>query len=268
MELKASSLDQKVSEIDAALCRAALYSALAIGFRPPTEETIVRLVSRGGAAALLAAATPLDEGLHSGLAASAEHLVEAGGLSVAELSSSYRRLFGHTARGAVPPYETEYGTEALFQQPQELGDLMGFYRAFGLTLNPAEHERPDHVSCKCEFLCFLALKEIYAIEQTDAEMLEETCKATRLFLRDHLARFVPAFTKKLAREDPGGFYARLGELCNGFVIEECARLGVPLGPDHLSLRPASDERVPMACGSEAGCMAFPGAGRPEGMEEQ
>ena len=70
----------------------------------------------------------------------------------------------HRPRGTITPYETEYGNEALFQQPQELGDLMGFYRAFGLAMKQDRRERADHISCECEFLMFLALKEAYALE--------------------------------------------------------------------------------------------------------
>ena len=126
---------------------------------------------------------------------------------------------------------------------------MGFYRAFGLTMNVEEHERPDHVSCECEFLSFLALKEAYAIERDDAAMLEETRKAERLFMRDHLGRFLPAFTKKLSREATDGLYDALARLAWGFIAADCARFGVPQGPENLTLRPADDERVPMACGS-------------------
>ena len=268
MELKASSLDQKVSEVDLALCRATLFSALALGFRPPSEETITRLISKEGVEALSDAAAVLDQNHHLKIDSATRALATGEKVSVAELSASHLRLFGPTARGAVPPYETEYGMEGLFQQPQELGDLMGFYRAFGLTLNTGEHERPDHVSCQCEFLCFLALKEAYALERGEASMLEETRKATRLFLRDHLGRFLPAFTKKLVREDLTGFYGLLGGLCHGFVTQECARFDVALGPDHLSPRRAEDDGVPMACGDGAGCMAMPGAGTPEVTEDE
>ena len=260
--MKASSSDQKISEIDLALCRATLYSALALGFRPPTQETVDRLVSEEGATALGEAAAVLDANGASGLRPAALFLSTAKA-PLGALSHSFRRLFGHTAHGPVPPYETEYGAEALFQQPQELGDLAGFYLAFGLTLNPAEHERPDHVSCECEFLSFLCLKEAYALEKRDVSMLEEVRKATRLFLRDHLGRFVPAFARKLITEDQGGFYGVLGELCSRFVTEECARLGAPLGPENLGLRPATDDRVPMACGSGAECAAMPGVCDPE-----
>jgi DMSO reductase family type II enzyme chaperone len=261
MEMKASSLDQKVGEVDLALCRATLYGALALGFRAPTEETVERLLSEEGAGALAEAAGALDTPGASTICAAALRL-SGGKRSLPALSDTFLRLFGHTASGPVPPYETEYGAEALFQQPQEMGDLAGFYSAFGLAMNPAEHERSDHVSCECEFLCFLALKEAYALESDDIAMLEEVRKATRLFVRDHLGRFVPAFARKLVTEGQGTFYGALGELCLSFITDECARLGVAPGAASLGLRPAADDRVPMACGSGAAC-AMPGVCDPE-----
>ncbi len=263
MQIITSRTVQQTSEIDLALCRATLYSALALGFQPPTEETITRLTSEKNVEALAEAATALDPDRETDLASAARGPGAVKPLTVGELSESFQYFFGHTVRGAVPPYETEYGTEGLFQQPHEMGDLMGFYRAFGLTLDIKLHERADHVSCECEFLCFLALKEAYALDHGDGPMLEETRKATRFFLRDHLGRFVPAFTKSLAREDRGGFYGALADLCYKLVTQDCSRFGVPLGPKSLSLRPATDDRVPMACGSGAECMAMPGACSPE-----
>jgi DMSO reductase family type II enzyme chaperone len=254
------------TEIDLALCRATLYSALALGFRPPTEETISRIVEPRNTAALSDAAAFLDVDGKWALAAAIETTARAGGVGATALDSSYQTLFGHTARGGVTPYETEYGNEAIFQQPQELGDLMGFYRAFGLMVKGSEHERADHISCECEFLSFLAMKEAYALEQRDLAMLEETVKAEKLFLRDHLGRFLPTFAQQLRREDEAGFYTALANLCLRFVSLESDRLTIHLGAVNLPLRPAEDDRVPMACGGGADCTAMPGAGVPEGAE--
>lgn len=264
MRMQTANTNLAISESDLALCRATLYSALALGFQPPTEETLTRLASQEGVAALEDSAAVLDVKQGLSLALAVRGLASKKDLTVTELSASYQRLFGHTVRGPVPPYETEYGAEALFQQPQELADLTGFYQAFGLTVKPAEHERADHVSCESEFLSFLALKEAYALEQRDTPMLEETRKATRLFLRDHLARFVPAFTIKLAREDRNGFYGTLGDLYLKFATLECAQRGVPFGPESLTLRPATDDRVPMACGGEEECPLMNESPNPEG----
>jgi DMSO reductase family type II enzyme chaperone len=256
-EIKIKTATKEAAEIDCALARATLYSALALGCRPPTDETVARLCSEEGAAALAGAAALIDLTQETDLGAMWVLLPKDSMLS--SLIETHQRLFGHTARGGVPPYETEYGAEALFQQPQEMGDLMGFYRAFGLTMNVEARERPDHVSCECEFLSFLALKEAYALEREDTAVLEETRKAERFFLRDHLGRFLPAFANKLGREATDGLYRALARLARGFIAAECARFGVPAGPENLTLRPADDERVPMACGS-GGCPGSDTAG--------
>jgi DMSO reductase family type II enzyme chaperone len=254
---------ENVSEVDLAYCRAALYSALAIGFQAPTEDNLSRLLTADSRSCLAGAATTLYPSEPDILSA-VEALPDIETTSLSSLRSNYRVFFGHTAQGRITPYETEYGNEALFQQPQELGDLMGFYRAFGLALKREHHERPDHVSCECEFMMFLALKEAYALEQDHQEMLAETRKSEKLFLRDHLGRFLPAFVAGLSRGDPAGFYGRLGELGVRFVTAECARFQVTPGATNLSLRPADDGRVPMACGNGTECAAMTGTGIPDG----
>ncbi|OGB95670.1 MAG: hypothetical protein A3G35_02390 [candidate division NC10 bacterium RIFCSPLOWO2_12_FULL_66_18] len=242
--------NSKSAEVDLALCRSALYEALALGFLAPTAETISRLASSEGVEALADAAAVLDDAWNTGLADLVRRTSAPQPLcSLAALEASFRRLFGHTARGLVPPYETEYGEDSLFLPLQEMSDLAGFCHAFGLGLRPSEHERIDHIACECEFMLFLARKKAYALVTDNATMLEETRRATRLFLKDHLGGWAPAFGRRLAREDRGGFYGALGELLTVFVTHECARVGVPAGPELLHLRSTSLGDAPMACGS-------------------
>ena len=266
MNINESNVNNNCSDLDAAYCRAALYSALAIGFQAPTAENLARLLTEESKSSLTITANMLYPARQPDLISLIHDFPIADADCTTAFSSRYRTLFGHTVRGPMPPYETEYGNEALFQLPHELGDLMGFYHAFGLTLKPGQHERADHISCECEFLMFLALKESYALEHEDREMLAETEKAEKLFLRDHLGRFLPTFVSKLTRHEDSGFYGLLGELCLRFVSAECARLHVPSGAANLGLRPADDDRVPMACGSGVKCDAMPGACVPEGSD--
>jgi TorA maturation chaperone TorD len=165
---------------------------------------MARIVEPENRAVLLSIAERIDVDGEQNLAAAVDALAQAGRAATSSLASSYSALFGHSARGAVSPYETEYGNEALFQQPQELSDLMGFYRAFGLTVRLDRHERADHISCECEFLSFLAMKEAYALEHRNSEMLADTLKAQKLFLRDHLGRFLPTFAQQVSLEDTVG----------------------------------------------------------------
>lgn len=236
------------SDGELALCRSGLWEALALGFRPPNDETIARLASHDGAAGLAALAATL----HGVDGATLEPLAWALAVepppSVETLNLAYTRLFGHTARGAVPPYETEYGEDSHWQPQREMSDLGAFFRALRLTVSPNARERPDHVAGECEFLLVLARKEAYALALGDEEMGEATGRTARLFLREHLGRWAPAFGAKVHRLDEDGFYGALGRLLAAFTVAECRRVGVTAGPEFLRLRSPVADDAPMACG--------------------
>jgi TorA maturation chaperone TorD len=255
---------------DIALCRSLLYQALSIGFRPPTEGSRARLAAPDDVAALAEAAALVDEEHGTPvpgptrLEARVRALAESSdGRALGTLLESHRRLFGHTARGPVPPYETEYGEDTLFQKPQEMSDIAGFLSAFGLRLDDSRHERIDHVSCELEFLAFVARKEAHAIESGNGAMLDETLRAARLFLRDHLGRFLPSFARRVQGADPDGFYGRLAALASEFIRLECERHGAGIGPEMLPLRLPIDDGAPMSCGAPERCGVPGPCGAPE-----
>jgi TorA maturation chaperone TorD len=236
--------------IDKAVCRAIIYDVLAMSLRPPTPEMLSRLGEDGASETVVDAALALADA-RSGqpLGEAVNRLFEAlRGSSLDLLEDSYRDIFGHTAHGQVPPYETEYGFGDVFRQAQELADIGGFYRAFGLEMAKARQERNDHISAELEFLSLLATKEAYDVVDGDLEGSETVRRAERLFLREHAARFGRAFGQSLARSRGHALYRAAGELCFDFLTTECARFGVPAGQEVLQLRPAATAEPPMACG--------------------
>lgn len=251
MDQPSATTQSTVTEArDVALCRSILYEALALGFRPPSDETLERLGSVEAVEALADAAALLDQHGEHNLENLARQLPgETGAPGLTALGSDFGSLFGHVVRATVPPYETEYGTDTPFLQPQEMSDIAGFMHAFGVAPHDAAHERVDHISCECEFLCFLCRKEAYALAIDDEKMLQETRKGQRLFLRDHLGRFGKAFARRLLRENREGFYGALGALCAAFLQAEGHYLNVPVEPEHSPLRSATVDEVPMACES-------------------
>lgn len=239
-------------EIDRALCRSALWEALALGFSRPVAATVTRLASPEGAGALGDAAAVLGPEA-PGLAAAVAALARDPCPAVGDLVLAYDRLFGHTARGRVTPYETEYGADSTWAPQREMSDLVAFFRAFGLAPEPAARERADHVVAECEFMLVLARKEAHAREGGDTAMLEATRRAARAFLRDHLGRWAPALGGQLVREDRAGFYGALGRLLAELVTAECRRAGVPAGPALLRIRSAELADAPIGCGPLPGC---------------
>jgi len=246
----------RVARIDVALARSVLYEALAIGFEPPGVASHARLGAAEAADALASAARLAESSARGAL--SRARLPETARrlsrrfarTSLDEITLLHARLFGHTARGAVVPYEVEYGSGDRVQATQELADIAGFLAAFGLVVSSTTRERPDHIAVECEFAAFLARKEAHALEARDDAMCEATQDATRAFLRDHLLRFGRAFAAAVRREDARGPYGALSEFFEGLLACEAVRWRLPLGPKLLSLRGEIADPVPMACESD------------------
>ena len=147
-------------------------------------------------------------------------------LELAELQRAHRLAFGLTGPLC---YETEFGLPHEFRVSQELADLSGFYRAFGFTLGGAVRERPDHVAVELEFMHVLALKGWLAATEGDAAHAEACLQAQRMFLGEHLARWIDPFAKIIAEHAGGSPYMSLSRFAAGFIQADTERLGVAAG---------------------------------------
>lgn len=245
--LAAASSDDS-GRVDELLARAVLCRALRIGLDQPGTETHRAFFTTDGLTTLQRAAEQLVGTATSSMSDCLSRIASRRPPKVEDLQHVYDRLFGHTLRSQVCPYECEYGEPGVFRQAQELADLGGFYAAFALQIRAAKHQRHDHIACELEFLQFLCHKELWAIDNQDREMQEVTAEAARRFLQKHLARFGPAFAAGLQNADPAGFYGELGALLHLFLMTLCRRAGVSIGPRNLTLRPVEPDRAPMACG--------------------
>jgi TorA maturation chaperone TorD len=147
----------------------------------------------------------------------------------------YDRVFGLVPARECPPYETEYHpAKETFFRSQQMADVAGFYRAFGLQPGAASPERPDHLGLELEFMAIVLMKKRLAAAGGSGTLVAEAevCdQAERAFFREHLAWWVPAFARGMRRKAGGGPYAALGELLAAFVFAERCRLGVP-APRH------------------------------------
>lgn len=170
-------------------------------------------------------------------------------------------LFGHAARGSCPLNEIEYGdlkADPLYQ-PHRLADLAAFYRAFGLEVAEEAGERQDHLCLELEFMCVLAAREAYAYQHSlDAVRQGQARAAQRDFLREHLGRWCPAFSRRLLDNARDPVLRGLAEFIGAFVEAECHRFGVCPGSSDLLLRPV-DTPAESQCASCGLAGVLPGA---------
>ena len=135
------------------------------------------------------------------------------------LRAEYDRVFGLVVPKECPPYETEYHpTQETFVRSQQMADIAGFYRAFGIEPAQSSPERPDHLALELEFMAFLLTKKRLALAavELDPEAAEQVSicdRAQRDFFRDHLAWWVPSFAAGLRRKAGGRLLRRPGSAC-------------------------------------------------------
>src|SRR5262245_46231940 len=113
-----------------------------------------------------------------------------------DLFFEFDRVFGIGPTVDCPPYETEFcNNHEPFYRAQQMADVAGFYRAFGLQVARNDADRPDHIALEFEFMSFLVIKQRLA-EQGRTEQSAEhaaVCRSAQIeFLRDHLVWWVPS----------------------------------------------------------------------------
>ena len=91
-------------------------------------------------------------GLEAPLPGGALHV---SGTTGRELEAEYIRLFDVPDGPVTPLYTGVYAR----RRRDAMEELLRFYRYFGLTVSPAQHDLPDAVPTALEFLQFLALRD-------------------------------------------------------------------------------------------------------------
>jgi len=165
-----------------------------------------------------------------------------------ERTVQFESCFGHTANSKVPVYELEYGEEHSRREPQELGDITAFYRAFGLRISEQARERADHASVECEFMYFLLYKEAYALA-TEGEEKASICRAaSREFLSKHVGRWMPSLARRVLRFSKGGLLMRIADFTLAFIAEDCRLQNVNAAGAELPVRAVRENE-------ETGCVS-------------
>jgi putative dimethyl sulfoxide reductase chaperone len=171
-----------------------------------------------------------------------------------DLQAEHRRVFSNVITLDCPPYETLFGNDHVFAQSQVMGDIAGFYRAFGVELSKDIHERLDHLSVEFEFMHFLAYKESYSRCHDGADKTQIVLDAQKKFVKNHIGRWVPLFCRMLVKKADSGLYKHIADLMAEWMDFEAAFLGVvPQSYSETDYRPAtfnSPEGQTYECGAQ------------------
>ena len=228
------ALDQAV-----AVARGHLYSFLASAFADPAGDPFhlaldpQRQRVAVAAVELLRSETPermeLGPGERSPVLLDLSRVVKELTTPGQNLVKAHQKAFGLLIGKTAPLNETEYcASTDSFYRAQQLADIVGFYRAFGLKREAKE--RADHLSLELDFMARLIEKEISAAQSADPHLRERAnlCKdAQRKFFEAHLAWWAPGFAELLRRDSAGGLYAVLADALAALIPLERSRFNLP-----------------------------------------
>lgn len=160
--------------------------------------------------------------------------------TLSDLQAEHRRVFSNVITLDCPPYETLFGNDHVFGQAHMMADIAGFYKAFGLELSRDIHERLDHLSVELEFMHFLAYKESYARCHHGDEKTQIVVDAQKKFVKEHIGRWVPLFSRMLMKKADTGFFRHMAEFTADWLEFDVAYLGVNPQPySETDYRPAT-----------------------------
>jgi TorA maturation chaperone TorD len=174
--------------------------------------------------------------------------------SLSDLQAEHRRVFSNVITLDCPPYETLFGNDHVFGQAHVMGDIAGFYKAFGVELSRDIHERLDHLSVELEFMHFLSYKESYARCHDGVDKIQIVEDAQKKFVKEHIGRWVPMFSRMLMKKADAGFFRMMAEFSSEWMDFDVAYLGVQPEPySETDYRPATfnaPEGTTYECGAQ------------------
>ena len=203
--------------------RSTLYGTVSALFSDPESEKFAMLFTPKIQGCVLDACFQIEELEHSeetALSKSFQMLMsKLDEKKKEDIRNEFVNVFGHTLSKQIAPYALEHLKNSdVFFRTQKLADLNGFYNAFGMEVESIE--RADHISTQTEFLSFLLLKELLAV-QNDLHDEKEVCeKAFAEFNNDHFLDWTKMFSENLADKVDGVFYSLAGKFLLTFIESE------------------------------------------------
>lgn len=138
-----------------------------------------------------------------------EHYFTAGHQSIL---IEYTRLFIGPFKTIAPPYSSVYlGNDGtLFGA--ETQQVLDYYLKSGVEFNFSTNDLPDHIAVELEFLHYLSAHEIITIEKGDVQIAANYADLQKIFLDNHLKKWVPEFCKRINSDTNEPFYRSLATL--------------------------------------------------------
>lgn len=142
-----------------------------------------------------------------------------------KMEAEYINVFdGHEQKKYCKPYEGQW-QEA--DRAMRQWEVKKFYRFFGLGLNRAINEMPDHIMYELEFMHYLCYRMVESasgalgkVKGAGPNQPRHYLQAQKDFLERHLLAWVDDFCRLLQEKTTLPFYVQLARVTAQFIVDD------------------------------------------------
>jgi TorA maturation chaperone TorD len=196
---------------DTAMARSYIYSLLAMIFRAEPTEALLQKWK-----------TPQVSEVFSelGITLGKEFYRKSEKTLVEEFAVEYARLFLGPSEH-ISPHESVHnqasGGDWGSLWGQETVKIKQFIESAGLEYTPDYTGIPDHISVELEFLQKVSMREATAWTEGDTEGALYGLKMEKMFIQDHMLKWVPLFCDKIIAKANLPFYREMAKITKCFL---------------------------------------------------
>lgn len=137
----------------------------------------------------------------------------------------YSRLFLGPMQALAQPYASCWLNAAETPDAEKMSPVLEMYYAGGFDIDEQFMELPDHIAVELEFLYALTFRKNDAGRLGDTDDMQAFTELERRFVSGHLGAWIGPFAAAVRSGAQTGFYRRLAELTERFVLLTEAGLG-------------------------------------------
>ncbi|BAE86390.1 uncharacterized component of anaerobic dehydrogenase [Desulfitobacterium hafniense Y51] len=134
-----------------------------------------------------------------------------------ELTWEFNRLFVGPYHLPTPPYESVYRTANGLMMQEPSAEVRKKFLAAGLQVTSLNRDPDDHIGLELEFMYFLCVKGLEALENNQIPELQLRISQQQEFLETHLLQWVLTFCVDVSGHTRQPFFARVAGFMAGFL---------------------------------------------------
>ncbi|MBI4744732.1 MAG: molecular chaperone TorD family protein [Actinobacteria bacterium] len=134
-----------------------------------------------------------------------------------DLEVDYTHLFIGPGIPAAPPWESFYLSEKKLLFQDETIKVRREYDKYNLRVEKFQKEPDDLIAFELDFMNLLAQKTLESLDRDDFLEAEKLLGAQRDFLKGHLLKWIPQFSKNVVKDAETDFYKGFAQALAGFL---------------------------------------------------